>query len=322
MKRVGVLTSGGDAPGMNACLRAVVRTGIYNKLEVIGIQRGYAGLLEGDMTEMNLSSVSNIIQRGGTIIKTARSEEFKTYEGREKAVEILDKAGIDGLIVIGGDGTFRGAYELHQIWDKQIIGVPGTIDNDVYGTDWTIGYDTAVNTALDAIDKIRDTAASHERLFFVEVMGRYAGFIALEVGIAGGAEEILIPETRTDLNRIAEELAIGRARGKTSSIIVVAEGDEAGGAFNIARKVKEISGIDYRVVVLGHIQRGGSPTAKDRVLASKLGAAAIEAILQGETNKMVGEIGGKIVLTPSGDTWGKKKEIDWDLYKLGAILAI
>ncbi len=321
MKRIGVLTSGGDAPGMNACLRAVVRRALYDGLEVMGIRRGYAGLIQGEFFPMTMRSVSNIIQRGGTILETARSQEFTTQEGRKMAALKLGEANVEGLIVIGGDGSFRGAHSLFMEWYIPVIGVPATIDNDIYGSDYTIGYDTAVNTALESIDRIRDTAAAHERIFLVEVMGRKAGFIALEVGIGGGAEEIIIPEVKTDLKAICARLKEGKKRGKTSAIVVVAEGDEAGGAFQIAEKIKASIGLDFRVVVLGHIQRGGKPSARDRVLASRLGAAAVRAINQGEKDKMVGVVNGKLVLTPLTDSWEKKKKLDKELYDLASILA-
>lgn len=319
--KIGILTSGGDAPGMNACIRAVVRTGIYYGFEVVGILRGYAGLIEGQMVPMNLGSVSNIIQRGGTILKTARSEEFKTVEGRAKAAENLRKFGIDALITIGGDGTYRGAYELSNEHGIKVIGLPGTIDNDIYGTDFTIGFDTAVNTALEAIDKLRDTAESHERIFFVEVMGRKSGFIALEVGLAAGAEVILIPEIETEIERVCETLIQGKKRGKGSFIVVVAEGDEAGRAQDIAEKVRQRTELEYRVIVLGHIQRGGSPTSRDRVLASKLGRAAVEAIKEGISGVMIGEINGKPVATELSAIWNNTKKIDLDLCRLAGILS-
>lgn len=322
LKRIGVLTSGGDAPGMNACIRAVDRACIYHGIEVIGIMRGYAGLINGDLKKMDVSSVSNIIQRGGTILKTARSEEFRTYQGIAKAAENICKWDIDGLIVIGGDGTYRGASELNKEFGVAVIGVPGTIDNGIYGTDYTIGYDTATNVALDAVDRIRDTASSHDRIFFIEVMGRDCGAIALDVGVAGGAEIILIPETPTNIDKISKVLIEGRNRGKNSSIVIVAEGDETGGAYTIAEKVKEKSGIDYRVTILGHIQRGGSPTVRDRVLASKLGAAAVEFIKDGVSNMMVGEINGKVELTPLETIWTKKYEVNMSLYRLAEVLSI
>ena len=321
MKTIGVFTSGGDAPGMNACMRAVVRLGLSRGLRVVGIRRGYAGMLMGEFEEMNHASVSNIIHLGGTILKTARSEEFLGREERAKAARLLAEAGIEGLVAIGGDGTFRGAYALSEEHAIPIIGVPGTIDNDLYGTDETIGYDTAVNTALDAIDRIRDTATSQDRLFFVEVMGREAGFIALSVGAAGGAEMILVPEDRTGVNQIHDTIMAGMQRGKSSSIIVVAEGDEEGGALEIARKVRELGGVECRATILGHTQRGGNPTARDRILASELGAAAVGGLLEGELGKMVGRVNGEVVLTPLRETWTKKKPLDQRLYELALTLA-
>ncbi len=322
ISKIGVLTSGGDAPGMNACVRAVVRTAIYHGIEVVGIKRGYAGLIDGDMYDMDLSSVSNIIQRGGTILKTARSEEFKTPEGRVKAAANIHQWKINGLIAIGGDGTYRGANCLGKECDIAVVGAPGTIDNDICGTDFTIGYDTAINIALDAVDRIRDTAASHERIFFIEVMGRDAGCIALDVGIAGGAEAILIPETPTDIDGMCETLASGRERGKNSSIVIVAEGDEFGGAYAIAEEVKKRTGLDYRVSILGHIQRGGSPTARDRVLASRLGAAAVEALKDGASNVMAGEINGKMEFTQLESIWTGRKEVNMGLCHLARMLSI
>ncbi len=321
MKKIGVFTSGGDAPGMNACLRAVIRTALYRRVEVWGIMRGYAGMLAGDMQPLAATSASNIIQRGGTILKTSRCDEFMEPAGREEAARALKKVGIEGLVAIGGDGTFHGAHYLWQEHGVSVIGVPGTIDNDLYGTDCTIGFDTAINTALEAIDKIRDTAASHDRLFFIEVMGRHAGFIALGAAVAGGAEAVLIPEERQTPEEIAEAIDYGRGRGKTSMIFVVAEGDECGGATCLAEKVSALTGRDFRVSILGHIQRGGSPTARDRVLASKLGAAAVEALLAGESDKMAGEVNGKVCLTPLPETWEKKKAIDRGLLELVRVLA-
>ena len=322
VKRIGVLTSGGDAPGMNACIRAVVRTAIYHSIEIVGIMRGYPGLISCEMVEMDVNSVSNIIQKGGTILKTARSEEFKTKEGRAKASKNLNKWSVDALVTIGGDGTYRGASKLGRECGIAVVGVPGTIDNDIYSTDYTIGYDTAINVALDAVDRIRDTAASHERIFFIEVMGRDAGFIALDVGVAGGAEAIMVPEQSTDIDKMSKSLIEGRARGKASSIVIVAEGDEAGGTYTIAEKVKEKTGIEYRVTVLGHIQRGGSPTVKDRILASKLGASAVETLRNGVSNVMVGEVHGKLKFTPLEAIWTKKKELDIALYNLAEMLSI
>lgn len=321
LKKIGVLTSGGDAPGMNACIRAVVRCGVKHKLEVVGIRRGYAGLLEGDLVRLDARAVANIIQRGGTILETARCEEMKTVEGLKKAVAILQQEGIEGLITIGGGGTFRGAAALAEVGGIKVIGIPGTIDNDVYGTDYAIGFDTAINTALDAIDKIRDTAGSLQRPFFIEVMGRDRGFIALDVGIAGGAESILMPEAETKIEELCLDMRRNFRRGKKSYIVIVAEGDEAGGVFPIAQQVWERLRLDYRVCVLGHIQRGGSPTARDRILASKLGAAAVDALAGGKTGYIVGELKGKITFTPLRETWEKRKELDSNLLQLTKILA-
>ena len=321
MKKIGVLTSGGDAPGMNACIRAVVRCGARYKLEVIGIRRGYCGLLEEDFVRLAPRSVANIIQRGGTFLECGRCEEMKTKEGIKKAIQVLQKEGIEGLILIGGDGTFRGAAALAKAGDIRVIGIPGTIDNDVYGTDYAIGFDTAVNTALEAIDKIRDTAGSLQRPFFVEVMGRNRGFIALDVGIAGGAEDILIPETKTKIEELCLDIRRNIKKGKKSSIVVVAEGDEAGGVFQVAQQVWERLRLDYRVCVLGHIQRGGSPTARDRILASKLGAAAVDALAEGKSGFMVGESKGEIALTPLEETYTKRKMMDGSLLQLMRILA-
>ncbi|RTH04063.1 6-phosphofructokinase, partial [Thermus scotoductus] len=270
MKRIGVFTSGGDAPGMNAAIRAVVRQAYALGLEVIGIRRGYAGMILGEMVPLGVRDVANILQRGGTVLLTARSQEFLTKEGRAKAAEKLKAAGIEGLVAIGGDGTFRGAMRLLEEHKVPVVGVPGTIDNDLFGTDYTIGFDTAVNTALEAIDRIRDTAASHERVFFIEVMGRSSGFIALDVGLAGGAEVIAVPEEPVDPKTIAEGLMESLRRGKSSSIVVVAEGAYPGGAAGLLAAIQEHVRVEARVTVLGHIQRGGSPTAKDRILASRL----------------------------------------------------
>jgi 6-phosphofructokinase 1 len=321
MKRIGILTSGGDAPGMNACVRAVVRCGVSRKLEVVGIRRGYCGILEEDFVKLGSRSVANTIYRGGTFLETARCEEMKTKEGIKKANEVLQREGIEGLILIGGDGTFRGAVALAEAGNVKVIGIPATIDNDVYGTDNAIGFDTAVNTALDAIDKIRDTAGSLQRLFFIEVMGRCRGFIALEVGIAGGAEDILIPEVETRIEQLCLDIRRSFKKGKKSSIVIVAEGDEAGGAFSVAQQVWERLRLDYRICVLGHVQRGGSPTAKDRVLASKLGAAAVDTLIKGMTGYMVGELKGEIAFTPLRETWEKKKELDRNLLRLVKVLA-
>ena len=322
MKRIAVLTSGGDAPGMNACIRAVVRTAIYNKLEVIGIRRGYQGMIEGDFMPMDSHSVSNIIQRGGTILKSARSEAFRTEKGRKTAYEQLKKAGVEGLVVIGGDGSFSGAWQFYKEFEIPAVGCPGTIDNDLYGTDLTIGYDTAVNTVVEAVDRIRDTATSHDRLFFVEVMGRDAGFIALRSGIAVGAEAVLIPETETHIEALIELLKKGWQRKKSSAIIIVAEGDDAGGAFDVARKVQQqFDCYDTRVTVLGHLQRGGAPTATDRVLASQVGQAAVMALLEGKHTVMVGQQNNEMVFTPFEQATKYHNKVNPQLLELTQILA-
>jgi len=321
IERIGVFTSGGDAPGMNAAIRAVVRTAHCHRKGIYGIRRGYRGMIEGDIEKMGPRSVSNIIQRGGTILKTSRSEAFFTKEGRQRAYDSLVTHAIDALVAIGGDGTFRGAVDFFEEFGIPAVGVPATIDNDVYGTDFTIGFDTAVNTALESVDKIRDTAQSHDRIFLIEVMGRQAGFIGLAVGVAGGAEEVLIPETKSDLDTLCEKAKSWAIKQKGSRIIIVSEGDELGGAADIGKKIAERTGIDYRVCVLGHTQRGGSPTARERILASLLGSAAVEALLGGETNVMVGEVNSRIVRTPLRDTWEKKKAIDERLVRLCEILS-
>lgn len=318
---IGVLTSGGDAPGMNAAVRSVVRMAAHRGHKVLGFHRGYEGLMRGDFEALQPRSVSNILQRGGTILKSARSDEFKTPEGRALAKRVLDECGVNALVVIGGDGSFRGAHALSGEWEGQTIGVPATIDNDIYGTDETIGFDTALNTALDAIDRIRDTASAHERLFLVEVMGRHSGFIALDVGTAGGAEEIFVPEVETDLNACAKRLIAAREKGKAMSILVCAEGGDQGGAFATAEELERKTGFEPRVSVLGHIQRGGRPSARDRILATKLGAYAIEAIDEGKTDVMIGETRGELTTTPFEDTWKEKKELDSFLVELIPILA-
>jgi 6-phosphofructokinase 1 len=321
MRRIGILTSGGDAPGMNACIRAAVRTAAAADVEVLGIRRGYNGLINNEMAVLDRKSVANIIQRGGTILETSRCPEFKTPEGRTKAVRVLDEAGIDGLLLLGGDGTFRGGTLLADECDVSIVGVPTTIDNDVYGTDYTVGFDTAINTALEAIDRIRDTALSHERLFFVEVMGHHTGFIALESGIAGGAEELIIPETPLGSEELCAKLNEAFKQGKRSAIVVVAEAEQPGYSFQIAQEVKKKIDVESRVCILGHVQRGGSPTARDRVLASSLGSAAVEAFLDGKNGYMVGEINNEITYTPLRDTWEKKKPLSARLQKLAGLLA-
>lgn len=323
MKKIAVFTSGGDSPGMNACIRSVVRTAIYNKLEVVGIIRGYEGMINGDFLPMQSSSVSNIIQRGGTILKSARSKQFMTKEGRAKAAENLKNEGIEGIVAIGGDGTFTGAKIFFEEHGIPTIGVPGTIDNDLYGTDYTIGYDTAVNTVVEAVDKIRDTADAHDRLFFVEVMGRDAGFIALRSGISVGAEAVLIPETETYVDRLIEKLQKGWERQKSSSIIIVAEGDDAGGAYEVAEKVKaKFKHYETKVTVLGHLQRGGSPSAADRVLASQLGNAAVNALIEGRYNEMAGIVNRKVVFTPFEKAIKHNQDINQELLKLADVLSI
>jgi 6-phosphofructokinase 1 len=319
--KIGVLTSGGDAPGMNAAIRAVVRTSLHYGFEVMGIKEGYNGLVFNSIENFHRGSVANIIQRGGTILGTARSREFATVEGMERAKRVLEEHNIDVLIVIGGDGTMRGAHEFSEKHGVNILGLPGTIDNDLYGTDFTIGFDTAINNALEAVDRIRDTAASLERLFFIEVMGRLSGFIGLAVGLAGGAEDVMIPETPTDINALANRINESIKNGKKSNIVIVSEGDEAGNAFTIAEKVKNLVHEDYRVAVLGYIQRGGTPTANDRILASRLGFAAIDAVQNKKFGCMVGEINQQIVFTPFIQTYEKKKQIDPTLYKIIEILA-
>ncbi|MCC6252389.1 MAG: 6-phosphofructokinase [Bacteroidia bacterium] len=323
MKKIAVLTSGGDAPGMNACIRAVVRTALYNQIKVTGIKRGYDGLIDADFIELEAQSVSNIMQRGGTWLKTARSDRFKTSEGMKTAYENLLKGGIEGLIVIGGDGTFKGALEFSKSYNIPIIGCPGTIDNDLIGTDFTIGYDTAINTVIEAVDKIRDTAESHDRLFIVEVMGRDAGLIALRSGIGVGAEAILIPETKRDVNSMLERLEKGR-KNKSSKIIIVAEGEESGGAFEIASTIKNKfkNTFDVRVSILGHMQRGGSPTCMDRVLASRMGFAAVEALISGRRNEMVGIVNKDIVFTPFGQAVKHIADLNNELLRMVDILSL
>ncbi len=307
---------------MNACIRAVVRTAVYHKLEVYGIGRGYNGMIQGEIYRLFSHSVSNTIQKGGTILKSARSPEFETSEGRKKAFDQLTKFGIEGLIAIGGNGTFCGAKLFYEEYGIPIIGAPGTIDNDLFGTDYTIGYDTAVNTALDAIDKIRDTADSHERVFFIEVMGRDSGYIAMPCAIGGGAEMVLIPETITSMTDVIETLEKGWRRSKTSFIIVVAEGDDEGGATQIAAKVKEaLPQMDAKVTIIGHVQRGGAPTAADRLLASQMGLAAVEGLMAGRANEMVGIINSETVFSPFHDTITKRKPISQSFLRLVEVLS-
>lgn len=314
IKCIGILTSGGDAPGMNAAIRAVTRSAIYNGLKVKGIYRGYKGLITGEIKEFKTENVSNIIQLGGTILKTARCQEFKTPEGRQIAYETMQKEGIDALIVIGGDGSLTGARLLAQEYDVPCIGLPGTIDNDLFGTDTTIGYDTALNTILDAVDKIRDTATSHERLFFVEVMGRDAGFLALNGAIASGAEAAIIPEFNTEVDQLEEFINNGFRKSKNSSIVLVAESEITGGAMHYAERVKnEFPQYDVRVSILGHLQRGGRPTAHDRIIASRMGVASIQALLEGQRNVMIGIDDDKIVYVPFVKAIKNDKPIDREL---------
>lgn len=320
MKRIGVLTSGGDAPGMNSAIRAVVRKAIYHGLEVIGVERGYSGLINGEFKPMNLSSVGDIIHRGGTILRTARSERFRTPEGRRQAVEKLKAQDIEGLIIIGGDGSFRGANCLSKEFGVRVIGIPGTIDNDIPCTDYSIGFDTSVNNVVDAINKIRDTATSHERTYVVEVMGRHSGFIALEAGLAGGAESILIPEIPFSIDEIVEKLLRGTQRGKLHSIIVVAEGAASG--IELGKEIKEKTGLDTKVTILGHIQRGGTPTAFDRTVASRMGAMAVDLLVAGEDKKMIGIVAGKLEAFDIDFALSRHKTIDKSVYELANILAI
>lgn len=321
IKRLAVLTSGGDAPGMNAAIRAVVRTAIEEGINVFGIYSGFEGLIQGEVMPLSRRSVSNIIQKGGTFLKTSRSESFRHQTGRKRGAAVLREWDINHLVVIGGDGSFHGAHALYEEQQINVIGIPGTIDNDIFGTDLTIGYDTAVHTALDSIDKIRDTAASHDRIFLVEVMGRHAGFIALEVGICGGAEEILVPETETTIEDLGEMIKIWSRTGKTSSLMVVAEGHKLGSANEIATKLREKFHVSCHVCVLGHTQRGGSPTATDRLLASRLGYHAVSALQQGKTDVMVGWSNNHVTYTPLPDTWEKKKPLDAELLKIYRILS-
>ncbi len=321
IKHIGVLTSGGDAPGMNAAIRAVVRTALAGDLRVSGVMRGFSGLLDREIEPMTARSVSNIVQLGGTILKTSRCKAFYEVDGRTKAAGILAEAGIDCLIGIGGDGTFHGLEKLSNEHGIAVIGIPGTIDNDIAGTELTIGFSTAANTALESIDKIRDTAASHDRIFFIEVMGRNCGALALEVGLAGGAESILIPEVPADLERVAEIIREGRQRGKGSFIIVVAEGAVEGGAASAAAAVKERTGVSYRVSVLGHVQRGGSPMSTDRTLASRMGQAAVVAAAEGRSRIMTGMRDGDIVLVPLEETWLGETFIDLELLGVAEITA-
>lgn len=314
IKTVGVLTSGGDSPGMNAAIRAVTRSAIYNGIKVKGIFRGYKGLVEDEIIDLEAHDVSNIIHHGGTILKTARCKEFRTFEGRQRAYENLKKHNIDALVVIGGDGSLSGARIFAQEFDYPIVGLPGTIDNDLSGTDHTIGYDTALNTIMWCVDRIRDTASSHERLFFIEVMGREAGFLALFGALAGGAEAAIIPEISTEVDQLAELIQYGFRESKNSAIVLVAESPVTGGAMGLAERVrKEFPQYDVRVTILGHLQRGGTPTAQDRILASRMGAAAIDALLEGQRNIMIGDDDEKIIYVPLSRAVRKDKTIDRDI---------
>ncbi|MBL7138889.1 MAG: 6-phosphofructokinase [Bacteroidales bacterium] len=323
IENIGVFTSGGDSPGMNAAIRAVVRTGIWEGYDMFGIYRGYEGLIDDQIEPLYSHSVSNIIQRGGTILKTARSKRFMTVEGRAQAYENLTKRNIDALVAIGGNGTFTGAAEFTREYELPVIGLPGTIDNDLYGTDYTIGFDTAINTVTEATDKIRDTATSHDRLFFIQVMGRDSGYIALWSGVACGAEFILVPETKTYIDNLTRLVKHDIRKNKTSGIVIVAEGDDAGDAEVIAAKVKErLPELETRVTILGHIQRGGSPTARDRMLASMLGYASIKALKEGQQGVMVGLINKQIVYTPFEEATKNRKGIILDLLEMSRVLAL
>ena len=322
MKKIAVFTSGGDAPGMNACIRSVVRSALHMGLDVYGIKYGYDGMIRGEIFKMDSFSVSMIVQTGGTILKSARSEEFRTPEGRQKAFENLQEHGIEGLVAIGGDGTFTGANIFYEEYGIPVVGCPGTIDNDLYGSDYTIGFDTAVNTALSAIDKIRDTAASHDRVFFIEVMGRHSGYIAIQCAIGGGAEMVMVPETSTTIDHVIKKLKDGRDKKKTSSIVVVAENGDQGSAQEIADKVKlHTPKMDIKVTNLGHIQRGGGPTAFDRTLASRLGLAAVEGLINGHKNVMAGAIDNKITYTNLKLAISKSKPLNQELVRLTDILS-
>ncbi len=322
VSKIGVLTSGGDAPGMNAAIRAVVRTGLYHGLEVYGIMRGYQGMIDDDIIQMDTKSVANIIQRGGTVLKTARCKDFFEYEGRKKAYENLKKREIDGVVIIGGDGSFRGAVKFSTEFDISCIGIAGTIDKDIAGTDFTIGFDTAVNTAVEAIDKIRDTMDAHDRIFIIEVMGRDAGYIALHSGIATGAENILIPERKTDINNIIDSLKEKERRKKLVNLIVVAEGDEFGGANEVQKVLKEnLPKAEIRVCILGHIQRGGSPSCIDRLIASRMGFHAVESLLEGRHNVFVGILNNKMHYIPLEAAVKNKGKISDEWMRIVKILA-
>ena len=323
MKNIAVFTSGGDAPGMNAAVRAVVRTGIYHKKNVFGIYYGYEGMIDGKVEKLNKKDVANIIHRGGTILKTSRSDRFRTPEGRAKAYKVLQKHKIEGIVAIGGDGTFTGASVFSEEYNIPFIGIPGTIDNDIYGTDYTIGFDTAINTAIEAIDKIRDTADSHNRLFFIEVMGRHAGDIALHTSIGSGASFTFLPETDTTVEDLIKYLENAKKRQKLFNLVIVAEGNKSGNAMKIRKKLKKINEkYDSRVMIIGHIQRGGSPSTHDRVLASRFGFAAVNALIEGKSNIAVGLINGQIVDTSFNDAVTKTKGIDLEMIKMAEIISL
>lgn len=323
IRKIGVFTSGGDAPGMNACIRAVVRTALEQKVTISGINHGYQGMVDGDFQELNSRSVSNIIQLGGTILKTARCDAFRTPEGRKKAFDNLRKAGIDGLIAIGGDGSLTGADLLSSEFGIPIIGIPGTIDNDLFGSDFTLGYDTATNTVIEAIDKIRDTAASHDRLFFIEVMGRDSGCIALNAGIAGGAEAILLPEKPMSIDDLCRIIQRGEKGKKSSTIVIVSEGESHGGAYNVSQQVKKkLPHYDTKVTILGHLQRGGTPSSFDRVLASRFGYAAVRKLLEGETRLVVGLRSNQVQFTTFGEALSNKEyKLSEDMLEIAKVLA-
>jgi 6-phosphofructokinase 1 len=323
-ERIGILTSGGDAPGMNAAIRAVVRSSVYYGITPFGIAQGYAGLINNEIFQMDAGSVKHIIHQGGTILKSARSLEFKTEEGMQKAWKNIQEQGLDGLVVVGGDGTFKGAMEFGEKFSFPIIGIPGTIDNDIYGTDFTVGFDTALNTVVEAVDKIRDTATSHNRLFFIEVMGRDAGFIAMYSGIGAGAEEVLIPEKDRDIERLYESLEQTSQRKKSSRLVIVAEGDKNGNVYDLEKEVQERFGDRYetKVTILGHVQRGGRPSCTDRVLASRLGVTAVEALRDGEKGMMVGVRNRKIKFTDFDNATKRNPEMDKELMRVADIISI
>lgn len=324
MKRIGLLTSGGDAPGMNAAIRAVVRSCVYYSITPYGVLEGYDGLIANKIHKMDAGSVKHIIHQGGTILRSARSEEFRTEEGRKKAWDNINKKKLDGLVVIGGDGTFKGAMALGSEFDLPVVGIPGTIDNDIFGTDFTLGFDTATNTVVEAVDKIRDTATSHSRLFFIEVMGRDAGFIAVHSGIAAGSEEILIPEKDRDVEHLFESLERTSRRNKTSRLVIVAEGDQNGNVYSLENQVKERFGDRYetKVTILGHVQRGGRPSCKDRVLASRLGVGAVEALMEGKKNVMIGTRNKKINFTDFEKATKQNPKMDEELLRVADIISI